>query len=91
MIPRTGLDTSGEGYTHVKLDDTKRIIPIIMLPQIRLHSRNPNSSNALHLGLLTKEPQGQINIVNGTVNEDPTRELGVRDEEPGRIELVACL
>lgn len=79
------------GYTHIELNNPQRIIPIIMLPQIRLHSRNPNSSNTLHLTLLPEEPQRKVDIVNGTVDEDPARELGVRDEEPGRIELVACL
>jgi hypothetical protein len=62
-----------------------------MLPQIRLHSRDSNSSNALHTAILAEEPQRKIDIVNGAVDENPAGELRIRNEEPARIELVACL
>lgn len=62
-----------------------------MLTQIRLHSRNTNSSHALNLSILTEEPQRKIDIVDTAVNKDTTRELGVGHEETARIELVAGL
>lgn len=77
--------------THVEFNDPKSIIPIIMFPQIRLHSRDPNRRHALDLRLLSKKPQRQVDVVNGAVDEDPARELGVGDEESRRVQLVACL
>lgn len=79
------------GTAHIELNNPQRIIPIIMLPQIGLHSRDPHRYHALDLGLLAEEPQRQVDIVDGTVHKDPAGELGVSDEEPAGIELVAGL
>lgn len=76
---------------YVEFNDSQRIITIIVLPQIGLHGRNTDSSHALHLGILTEEPQREIDIVNRAVDKDTAGELGVGNEEPARIELVACL
>lgn len=77
--------------THVKLNNPQRIIAVIMLAQIRLHSRDPNRRHALDLAVLAKEPQRQVDVVDRAVHEDPARELRVRHEEPARIQLVARL
>lgn len=81
----------GRSVTHVELNNTQRVIAIIMLAQVRLHGRDPNGSHALNLSLFTEEPQRQIDIVDTAVNEDTTRELGVGHEETTGVQLVACL
>lgn len=48
----------------VELDDSQRVIPVIVLAELRRHSRDANRSNRLDNRVLTKEPQRQINIVN---------------------------
>lgn len=77
--------------THVELDEAQGIVPVVMLSQIRLNRRDANSSHALDLGVLAEEPQGQIDIVDRTVDENTAGELGVRHEKATRIQLVACL
>lgn len=75
----------------IELDDSQRVIPVIVLAQLRRHSRDTNRSHRLDNRVLTKEPQRQINIVNRAVDEDSTRELRVFDKETAGIELVAGL
>jgi hypothetical protein len=84
-------DGKTERETYVKFNNTNSIIPIVMLPQIRLHSCDSNSSNRLDTRLLTKEPKRKVDIVNRAVDEDTTGELGISNKETTRIELVACL
>jgi hypothetical protein len=40
---------------------------------------------------LAEKPERQVNVVDVAVDENPAAELGVRDEEAGRVELVAGL
>lgn len=75
----------------IELDDSQRIIPVIVLAQLRRHSRDTNRGNGLDNRVLTKKPQRQINVMDRAVDEDTTRELRVFDKETARIELVAGL
>ena len=75
----------------IELDDSQRIIPVIVLAQLRRHSRDTNRGNGLDNRVLTKKPQRQINVMDRAVDEDSTRELRVFDKETARIELVAGL
>ncbi len=62
-----------------------------MLPQLRLDGSDAGRSDALNLGVLPEEPESEIDVVNRAVDEDPTRELSIGDEEAGGVEHVACL
>jgi hypothetical protein len=79
------------GWTYIKLNNPNRIITVIMLPQIRLHSRDSNGCNRLDTTVLAKEPKRKVNIVNRAVHKDTPGELGIRHEEAAGIELVAGL
>jgi hypothetical protein len=81
----------GLDWTYIKLNNANRIITVIMLPQIRLHSRDSNSRNRLDTTVLAKEPKRKVDIVNRAVDKDTPGELGIRHEEAAGIELVAGL
>lgn len=75
----------------VELDNAQGIIPVIVLAQFRRDRRDTNRRDGLDHRVLAKEPQGQIDIMDGAVDKDPTRELRVFHEEPAGIQLVAGL
>ena len=62
-----------------------------MLPQLRLHRRDAHGRDALDDAVLTHEPQGQVNVVDGAVHKDAAAELGVGHKEARGVELVARL
>ena len=75
----------------VELDNTQGIVPVIVLAQLRRDRCDTNRSNRLDHRVLAKEPQGQIDIMDGAVDKDSTRELRIFHEEPAGIQLVAGL
>ena len=81
----------GWTWTYIKLNNPNRIITVVMLPQIRLHSRDSNGRNRLDPTVLAKEPKRKVDIVNRAVDKDTPGELGIRHEEAAGIELVAGL
>lgn len=47
----------------IKLDNPQGIVSIIILAQFRRDRCDTNSSNRFHHGILAKEPQSQVDIV----------------------------
>jgi len=75
----------------VELYNSYSIIPIIMFSKLGLHGRYPGCYNTLDLGVLSEEPQSEIDVMDGAVDEYATGELGICDEETGWVEHIACL
>lgn len=75
----------------VELDEPNRVVTIVVLAKIRLHGCDTHSRHGLDLTVLTEEPEGEVDVMDGAVNKDSAGEFGVGDEEAGGIKLVAGL
>lgn len=78
-------------FAVMELHQTDGVVPVVMLAQVGLNGGDTHRRHRLDLAVLAEEPQSQVDIVDGAVHEDTTRELGVGDEEPGGVQLVAGL
>ena len=56
-----------------------------------MHGCDAGGYDGLDEGVLAEEPEGQVDVVDGAVDEDAAGELGVGYEDAARVELVACL
>ena len=74
-----------------ELDDADAVVDVAVLAQVRLHGGDAEGSDRLDDRVLAEEPQGQVDVVDVAVDEDAAAELGVGDEEAGRVQLVAGL
>lgn len=75
----------------VELHQTDGVVAVVVLAQVGLNGSDTHCGHGLDLAILTEEPQSQVDVMDGAVHEDTTRELGVGDEEPGGVQLVAGL
>jgi len=75
----------------IKLDQTKCIVTVVVFSAAGLDCSDADSADALDTAVLAEEPKGQVDVLNRAVNENAAGELGVLDEETGRVEFVASL
>ena len=75
----------------VELDDADGVVAVVVFPQLGLHGRDAGADDALDDAVLAEEPQGEIDVVDGAVDEDAAAEFGVGDEEARGVEHVAGL
>lgn len=71
--------------------DADAVVAVVVSPQLGVHGGDADRRHALDRRVLAEEPQRGIDVVDGAVDEDAAGELGVGDEEAGRVELVAGL
>ena len=70
---------------HAELHHTNPIVDILKLPKFWLHCYDSHRAHTLNNTILSKEPACEIDVVDIAIDEDATRELFVRDEEPGWV------
>lgn len=75
----------------VELHQADRVVAVVVLAQVRLDGGDAHGGHGLDLAVLAEEPEREVDVVDRAVDEDPAGELRVRDEEAGRVELVAGL
>ena len=63
----------------------------MVFAQARLHGCDAGGHDGFYEGVLAEEPEGEVDVVDGAVDEDAAGELGVGYEEAARVEFVACL
>lgn len=75
----------------VELHDPHGVVVIVVLLQIGLHGGDAVRGDAFRDDLVPEEPQRQIDVVDGHVDEHAARPRGVLDEEAGGVVFVAGL
>lgn len=75
----------------IKFHNAHSIVAIVVLSEFGLNGGDAGRNDRFYERVLPEEPQGEVDVVDGAVDEDPARELRVCDKEPRGVELVACL
>lgn len=75
----------------VELDDADRVVAVVVPAEVGLHGGDAAGDDGLDRRVLAEEPEGEVDVVDGAVDEDAAGELGVGDEEAARVEFVARL
>ena len=93
LLPRShhaGCVEVGE-LAVVEFDQSDGVVAVVVLAQVWFDGCDSYRGDAFHFAVLPEEPEGQVDVVDGAVDEDPAGELGVGDEEAARVQLVAGL
>lgn len=79
----------------VELDHRDGVVAVVVATQSGACRRDAHRAQALDRHrtavLVAEEPECQVDVMDGAVDEDAARQLGITDEEAGPVQLVARL
>ncbi len=75
----------------MELDDPNGVIVVVVFTKIGLDGGDAVGGNALGHDVIAEEPEGEIDVVDGHVDEDAAGPCSVLDEEAGGVVFIAGL